>query len=70
MAAIPDPASSTCSRCGADFECSVLAGAEQCWCMEESVLPPLPVPTEDARCLCPACLQTVRAQRAGVFTPF
>ncbi|WP_075111723.1 cysteine-rich CWC family protein [Noviherbaspirillum massiliense] len=57
---------STCSRCGAGFECGMVDGksAEPCWC---SRLPPLPAGSlplngdkkMDARCFCPDCLRAL-----------
>ncbi len=58
---------STCSRCGAAFECGMVDGmSEPCWCTQ---LPPLPrqAYVEDqedaaaARCFCPACLRALLA---------
>jgi hypothetical protein len=43
-----------CSRCGAAFQCGMLAGEDHCWCMD---LPHI-MPMKDlTRCLCPACLE-------------
>lgn len=50
------PGVSRCERCGATFECGVLAGSDKCWCFD---LPKLgPLPAEFSRCLCPDCLKT------------
>ena len=58
--AAPDAAApDTCARCGASFGCGMLAGKEQCWCMELPVLDPLPKEYEG--CLCPTCLKTLLA---------
>jgi len=64
MSAQPD-SPPRCARCGQNFECGMLAGAERCWCTE---LPPLdPVPGET--CLCPACLRAALAAAQGARHP-
>ena len=50
---------STCSRCGAAFECGMVEALDApCWC---TTLPPLPADSlpdaDDGRCLCPPCLK-------------
>ena len=47
---------STCTRCGALFQCAMQDGSpEPCWC---TALPPaVPVPAAPAGCWCPACLR-------------
>ncbi|MES2150005.1 MAG: cysteine-rich CWC family protein [Pseudomonadota bacterium] len=49
---------SVCSRCGAQFGCALADGSgEPCWCTE---FPPVvPLPDQDARCWCPAFLETL-----------
>lgn len=47
---------STCARCGAAFGCAMADGGDHpCWCT--SLPPVVPLPGEDARCWCPACLR-------------
>ena len=46
----------SCSACGARFECGGQAGASHCWCAELPRI--LPVDLEQ-KCLCPACLEPV-----------
>ncbi|WP_249152741.1 cysteine-rich CWC family protein [Bradyrhizobium liaoningense] len=46
----------TCSRCGAEFGCS-LSG--DCWCAEETAK--LPMPAEGEDCLCRECLRKAAA---------
>ncbi|TPQ25376.1 hypothetical protein C2U70_32395 [Bradyrhizobium guangdongense] len=44
----------TCSRCGAEFGCS-LSG--DCWCAEETARLPMPTEGEGEDCLCRDCLR-------------
>ena len=47
---------STCTRCGAPFDCAMAdGGTDPCWCV--SLPPALPVPDAPAGCWCPACLR-------------
>jgi hypothetical protein len=63
-----------CSRCGANFECGLVAGKEPCWC---AALPSLPVnayrPDPDdpatSRCLCPYCLRALLAAQDTIAVP-
>jgi hypothetical protein len=59
---------STCKRCGAEFGCAMVDGAEgACWCTE---MPPVvPVPGVDASCWCPACLKQHIAQQGRTIDP-
>lgn len=59
---------STCKRCGAEFGCAMVDGAEEaCWCTE---MPPVvPVPGVDASCWCPACLKQHIAEQAPAVPP-
>jgi hypothetical protein len=43
-----------CARCDASIECNP---GPDCWC---AALPFLPMPNNDERCLCAACLERVR----------
>jgi hypothetical protein len=43
-----------CPRCGAVFQCGVLAGKDHCWCHD---LPPIDVSKVLTSCLCPTCLK-------------
>ena len=43
---------SRCSRCGAAFTCGATDCDTPCWCAS---YPPVS-PTDDAKCMCPACL--------------
>jgi predicted Fe-S protein YdhL (DUF1289 family) len=43
---------SECSRCGETFTCGATDCSTPCWCAS---YPPIS-PTDDARCMCPACL--------------
>jgi len=60
---------STCTRCGASFECSMRdGGSEPCWCMALPPVVALPPTRPDAAppgCWCPACLAQHIAQSAG-----
>jgi hypothetical protein len=49
---------STCSRCGANFECGMVEALDTpCWCTTLPALPADSLPdADDGRCLCPACL--------------
>jgi uncharacterized protein len=56
-------AQSTCSRCGAQFQCGMQAGLGKCWC--SSLQPVTPIESA-AGCFCPDCLAAlVNAQREG-----
>ncbi|WP_282445661.1 cysteine-rich CWC family protein [Massilia antarctica] len=49
---------STCSRCGAQFGCSMADGtAGPCWCTELPPVVAVPVEGGAAACWCPACLK-------------
>jgi hypothetical protein len=52
-------AMSTCSRCGAAFECGMVEALDTpCWCTTLPALPADSLPdADDGRCLCPACLK-------------
>ena len=54
----------TCSSCGARFECGGQAGASHCWCAELPRV--LPVDLEQS-CLCPACLKPALQRRIAAF---
>ncbi|HLY75638.1 MAG TPA: cysteine-rich CWC family protein [Planctomycetota bacterium] len=43
-----------CPRCNAGFPCGGLSGTARCWCDEKPWI--MPIPSPDAACLCPACL--------------
>ncbi len=60
-------ANSVCPRCGAEFRCGMTGGDEKCWCASLPPVAPLPVPAPgtSASCYCPACLQAIKAERAG-----
>jgi hypothetical protein len=49
----------TCSGCGAEFTCGLSA---TCWCADESFR--LPMPGDNADCLCPDCLRRAAARAA------
>lgn len=55
---------SVCARCGQRFVCGMTAGEEKCWC---AAFPPIfAVPAEGGAqggCYCPACLETLVAER-------
>lgn len=55
---------STCSRCGAAFECGMVEALETpCWCTALPALPADSLPdAADDRCLCPVCLKTWMAR--------
>jgi hypothetical protein len=59
---------SQCSRCGAEFGCTMVDGGKgPCWCTE---MPPVvPVPGLDAACWCPACLKQHIAEQARTIDP-
>jgi hypothetical protein len=57
----------TCARCGTVFGCRSEIGG--CWCADEPVYLPMPVPgspeaAED--CLCPTCLRAESARRLAL----
>lgn len=56
------PSPENCSRCGAVFQCGVVAGSEHCWCHD---LPHIEFAKEPASCLCPACLKQEIDRRAS-----
>ncbi|HEY8607049.1 MAG TPA: cysteine-rich CWC family protein [Noviherbaspirillum sp.] len=64
---------STCERCGAHFECGMADGARgPCWCTGLPALPPAAYVRQqdgEARCFCPACLQTLLDMQADTCRP-
>jgi hypothetical protein len=55
-----------CARCGTDFSCTI---GGPCWCGEEDVQLPLPIPGQASAtgfddCLCRDCLRTLAATLA------
>ncbi|MCP9629676.1 cysteine-rich CWC family protein [Rhodopseudomonas palustris] len=58
----PLPRRLICAGCGAEFGCTMDA---QCWCAAEAVT--LPMPSDAADCLCPACLRELAkaSRRSG-----
>jgi hypothetical protein len=46
---------STCPQCGAAMRCGAVSGDATCWCFDLPRV--IAVPTPQASCLCPACLQ-------------
>ncbi len=59
---------STCTLCGAVFNCAMADGDsddEPCWCFQLPALLPVPGMGEATACWCPSCLQhKIEAQKS------
>lgn len=60
-AALTPLSGDVCARCGATFECGMMAGVEHCWCVD---VPPVAIDAALAGCVCPRCLRALAGARA------
>ena len=60
-AALTPLSGDVCARCGATFECGMMAGVEPCWCVN---VPPVAIDAALAGCVCPRCLRALAGARA------
>jgi uncharacterized protein (TIGR00290 family) len=59
---ITPTATDRCARCGAPFECGMLAGLTECWCAK---LPPITPLDTATGCYCPRCLAEFASARSA-----
>ncbi|MCK9379616.1 MAG: cysteine-rich CWC family protein [Sulfuritalea sp.] len=71
MSIAPEVVTNVCPQCGAKFRCGMEGGDQECWCAALPPLLPIPATADEgapaASCLCPACLQAVRADGLRYF---